>query len=258
LKDKKLKNQIEKLTEGYKDKTKFYVDKLSEGIARIAASFYPKKVILRLSDFKTNEYRNLIGGNLYEPEEENPMLGWRGASRYYDKKFEKAFFLECQAIKKVRKEFGLKNLKIMIPFCRTVEEAEKVTKLLSKYGLKTGKDELETYMMVEIPSNILLMDEFSKYFNGFSIGSNDLTQLTLGLDRDSSTITNIADERNESIKRFIKYAIKKAHKNNRTIGICGQAPSDFPDFAKFLIKNKIDYLSLNPDSIINTRIELNK
>ncbi len=258
LKDKKLKKQISDLTEGYKDKSKFYVDKLSEGIARIAASFYPKKVILRLSDFKTNEYRNLIGGNLYEPEEGNPMLGFRGASRYYSKEFQRAFELECQAIRKVRKDFGLKNLKIMVPFCRTIDEAKKVTKLLSKYDLKAGKDDMELYMMVEIPSNIILMDKFSKYFNGFSIGSNDLTQLTLGLDRDSEIVTKIADERDPAVLKFIKSAIEKAHRNGRSIGICGQAPSDFPEFARFLIKNKIDYISLNPDSIIPTRIALKK
>jgi pyruvate, water dikinase len=258
LKDKKLKNQIEKLTPGYNDKTKFYINKLSEGIARIAAAFYPKKVILRLSDFKTNEYRNLIGGNLYEPEEQNPMLGFRGASRYYSPEFQKAFSLECQAIKKVRKEYGLKNLKIMVPFCRTINEAKKVISLLSKNGLKNNKDELEIFMMVEIPSNVLLIKEFSKYFNGFSIGSNDLTQLTLGLDRDSEIVTKIADERDLAVKKSIRYAIKKSHKHGRVIGICGQAPSDFPDFAKFLIKNKIDYLSLNPDSIIPTLIALKK
>jgi pyruvate,water dikinase len=258
IKDKKIKKQIDELTVGYKDKKKFFVDKLAEGIGMIGAAFYPKDVIVRMSDFKTNEYANLIGGKEYEPEEDNPMIGWRGASRYYNSKYVDAFALECQALKKVRNEFGLKNVKIMIPFCRTIEEGKKVLAIMAKNGLKRGKDGLEIYVMCEIPSNVILADEFSKIFDGFSIGSNDLTQLTLGLDRDSEIVASIYDERNEAVKTMIREVIRKAKKNKRKIGICGQAPSDFPDFAKFLVKEGIDSISLNPDSVIKTMIELGK
>ncbi|MEA3414033.1 MAG: phosphoenolpyruvate synthase [Nanoarchaeota archaeon] len=258
IKDKKIKKQIDELTIGYKDKKKFFIDKLAEGIGMIGAAFYPKDVIVRMSDFKSNEYANLIGGKEYEPEENNPMIGWRGASRYYNKKYIDAFELECQALKKVRNEFGLKNVKIMIPFCRTIEEGKKVLAIMSRNGLKRGKDKLEVYMMCEIPSNVILADDFAKIFDGFSIGSNDLTQLTLGLDRDSAIVADIYDERNKAVKDLIKEVIKKAKKNKKKIGICGQAPSDFPDFAKFLVKQGIDSISLNPDSVIKTMIELGK
>ena len=258
IKDKKIKKQIDELTIGYKDKKKFFVDKLAEGIGMIGAAFYPKDVIVRMSDFKTNEYANLIGGKEYEPIESNPMIGWRGASRYYNPKYVDAFALECRALKKVRNEFGLKNVKIMIPFCRTIEEGKKVLSIMEKNGLKRGKDGLEIYVMCEIPSNVILADEFSKIFDGFSIGSNDLTQLTLGLDRDSAIVANVYDERNKAVKDLIREVISKAKKNKKKIGICGQAPSDFPDFAKFLVKEGIDSISLNPDSVIKTMIELGK
>ncbi len=258
LNSKALQKQIDKITLGYEDKTEFFVDKLSQGIARIAAAFYPKDVIVRLSDFKTNEYANLIGGTQFEPKEENPMLGWRGASRYYDEKFIKIFQLECQALKKVRTVMGLDNIKIMIPFVRTLDEAEKVIKIMSEEGLKRSKDKLEIYMMMEIPANIILAKEFAKLFDGFSIGSNDLTQLTLGLDRDSSLIAHVGNEKNKAVKKFISDAIKIAKQTKTKIGICGQAPSDFPDFAQFLVKQGIDSISLTPDSVIKTMIELNK
>ena len=258
LKNNKLKNQINKLTKEYKNKTDFYVGELAEGMARIAAAFYPKDVIVRLSDFKTNEYANLIGGADFEPKEENPMIGWRGASRYYDPKFIEVFKLECNALQKVREEIGLDNVKIMIPFVRTISEAKKVIKIMSDAGLKRNKNNLQIYMMVEIPSNIILAEEFAKLFDGFSIGSNDLTQLTLGLDRDSGLIANIGNEKNEAVKKLISQVIKIAKKTNTKIGICGQAPSDFPEFAQFLVKEGIDSISLNPDSVIKTMIEINK
>jgi pyruvate,water dikinase len=256
LKDKKLKKKIDSLTPGYKNKKQFYIDKLAEGVGMIAAAFYPKDVIVRLSDFKTNEYRNLIGGETYEPKEDNPMIGWRGASRYYKEGFKKGFELECRALKKVRTEFGLKNVKIMIPFCRTIEEGKKVQKIMAKHGLKRGKEGLEIYMMCEIPSNVILADEFSKIFDGFSIGSNDLTQLTLGVDRDSEIVADIYNERNKAVKDTITEVIKKAKKNKKKIGICGQAPSDFPDFAQFLVKEEIDSISLNPDTVIKTTFKI--
>ncbi|MFH1522601.1 MAG: phosphoenolpyruvate synthase [Patescibacteria group bacterium] len=256
--DTKTLGQIDKLTEGYSDKSQFFIDKLAQGIAMIAAAFYPKDVILRLSDFKTNEYANLIGGAQYEPVESNPMLGWRGASRFYSKKFLPAFKLECKAIKKVRQDFGLTNLKIMIPFCRTLEEARKVIKILWQNDLKRGKDGLELYCMIEIPSNIILADQFAPMFDGFSIGSNDLTQLTLGVDRDSSLVSHVYDERNESVKSLIRYVIEVAHRTKTKIGICGQAPSDYPDFAKFLVECKIDSISLIPDTVIKTTMAINK
>ncbi|MBD3252499.1 phosphoenolpyruvate synthase [Candidatus Pacearchaeota archaeon] len=256
IKDKELKNKIEKLTGGYKNKEQFFIDKLAEGIGMIAAAFYPKDVIVRTSDFKSNEYAGLIGGKDYEPDEDNPMIGWRGASRYYKEGYRKAFELECKAFKKVRDEFGLKNVKIMIPFCRTVDEGKKVLEIMQKNGLKRGQQGLEVYVMCEIPSNVILADEFAKIFDGFSIGSNDLTQLVLGLDRDSEIVSDIYDERNLAVKRFVKQVINKARKNNRKIGICGQAPSDFPDFAQFLVECGIDSISLNPDSVIKTRIKI--
>ncbi len=261
LKDKKVKKQIDDIVVGYPSKVQFYVDKLSEGIARIAAAFYPKQVIVRFSDFKTNEYANLIGGQGFEPKEPNPMIGWRGASRYYDISFKEAFQLECQAIKKVRETMGLDNVIVMVPFCRTIEEGKKVLKIIDKAGLRRPKKNikpLKVYVMCEIPSNIVLADEFAKIFDGFSIGSNDLTQLTLGLDRDSNLVAHIFDERNEAVKRLIRQVIKVAHKHKRKIGICGQAPSDFPEFARFLVKEGIDSISLTPDTIIKTTIDILK
>jgi len=261
LKDKKVKKEIDKITIGYKNKSQFFVDRLSQGIAMIAAAFYPKDVIVRLSDFKSNEYANLIGGKDYEPIESNPMIGWRGASRYYSKEFLPAFKLECQALKKVRDEIGLKNVKIMIPFCRTIEEGLRVQKIMEENGLKRGKNGLEIYVMAEIPSNIILAEKFSKIFDGFSIGSNDLTQLVLGIDRDSGGTLEVvgkSNEKNEAVKIMIKNLISIAKKNKTKIGICGQAPSDFPDFAEFLVGCGIDSISLIPDSIIKTTLVVNK
>ena len=253
LKDEKARKEIMRLTSGYKSKTQFYIDKLAEGIATISAAFYPKPVILRFSDFKTNEYANLIGGTQFEPKEENPMIGWRGASRYYDPKFRDAFALECEAVKKVRDVMGLANLKVMVPFCRTPEEGKKVILEMQKNGLRQGENGLEVYVMCEIPSNVILAEEFCKVFDGFSIGSNDLTQLTLGLDRDSGIVTHIANEKNEAVKRLISQVIKVAKAKKKKIGICGQAPSDFPDFAEFLVGEGIDSISLNPDTVLKTR-----
>lgn len=258
LKNKETRRRIDKITVGYKDKVQFYIDELAEGIAMIGAAFYPKDVIVRFSDFKTNEYANLIGGKEYEPSEDNPMIGWRGASRYYDPKFIEAFKLECFAIRKVREVMGLKNVKVMIPFCRTIEEGKKVQKVMAECGLERGKNGLEVYVMCEIPSNVLLVDEFSKIFDGFSIGSNDLTQLTLGVDRDSEVVSHVYDERNAAVKKFLTEVITRAKKNKKKIGICGQAPSDFPDFATFLVELGIDSISLNPDSVIKTMIAIRK
>jgi pyruvate,water dikinase len=253
IQNKKLAQEIERRTPGYKDKTQFYVDELAEGIAKIAATFYPHDVIIRFSDFKTNEYRTLLGGELYEPYEENPMIGWRGASRYYDSKFERAFGLECAAFKKVREEFGLTNAIPMIPFCRTVEEGKEVVATMAKYGLDRMKDKtLKIYMMCEIPSNVILADEFLDVFDGLSIGSNDLTQLTLGLDRDAGTLAHIGNENNEAVKKLIAEVVGKCRARNKYIGICGQAPSDYPDFAKMLVELGIESISLNPDVVIKT------
>lgn len=260
LKDEKVKKQIEELTYGYKDKKEFFIDKLAQGIGIIAAAFYPKEVIVRTSDFKTSEYRGLIGGKYFEPRESNPMLGWRGASRYYDPEYKDAFILECKALKRTREVFGLTNVKIMIPFCRTIEEGEKALQVMKEAGLERGKDGLEIYVMCEIPSNVVLADEFADIFDGFSIGSNDLTQLTLGVDRDSALVSKVFDERNEAVKRLISQVIKIAHKHKprRKVGICGQAPSDFPDFARFLVECGIDSMSLNPDTVLETTIEVLK
>ncbi len=245
---------IDEKTAAYDDKAQFFVDQLAQGIATIAAGFYPKDVIVRMSDFKSNEYANLIGGQLYEPEEHNPMIGWRGASRYYAPVFEPAFELECQALLKVRNEMGLSNVKSMVPFCRTVEEGKKVISVMEKHGLKQGENGLEIYVMCEIPSNVILADQFAEVFDGFSIGSNDLTQLALGLDRDSELVSHIYDERNEAVKRLVRQVIKTAKEKNRKIGICGQAPSDFPDFAAFLVECGIDSMSLTPDTAVKTRL----
>ncbi|HBU28586.1 MAG TPA: phosphoenolpyruvate synthase [Thiobacillus sp.] len=248
---RKLLKQIDELAPLYKEKAQFYVDELALGIAKIAATFFPHEVIIRFSDFKTNEYRTLIGGELYEPHEENPMLGWRGASRYYDPKFKESFGLECKAMKRVREEMGFTNVVPMIPFCRTPEEGKKVIEVMAENGLDRAKDKgLKIYVMCEIPSNILLADEFLEVFDGMSIGSNDLTQLTLGLDRDSGIVTHIANENNPAVKKIIAEVIHKCIEKNKYIGICGQAPSDYPDFAQFLVKEGIESMSLNPDTVI--------
>jgi pyruvate,water dikinase len=256
--DENVKREIEYLTQGYGNKSDFFVDKLAQGVAKIGAAFYPKDVIVRMSDFKSNEYANLVGGSFFEPEEENPMIGFRGASRYYDDRYREGFALECRAMRKVRNEMGLTNVKLMIPFCRTVGEGKKVIDVMAKNGLAQGEDGLETYMMVEIPSNVILIEEFGKIFDGFSIGSNDLTQLTLGLDRDSSQISHIFDERNQAVLDLIGTAITKANKMGKKIGICGQAPSDYPEFAKFLVECRIDSISLNSDTVIKTTVDILK
>jgi pyruvate,water dikinase len=254
----KVIKEIDDRSVAYKDKRGFFIDNLAMGIAKIAAGFYPNEVIVRFSDFKTNEYANLIGGYLYEPKESNPMIGWRGASRYYDEKFKPAFGLECEAIKKVRDEMGLTNVKVMVPFCRTPEEGRQVIKAMEEFGLRQGRNGLEVYVMCEIPSNVILAEEFADVFDGFSIGSNDLTQLTLGLDRDSALVAHIFDERNEAVKRLVKQVIDVAHRHKprRKVGICGQAPSDFPEFADYLVECGIDSMSLNPDVVLSTRLNI--
>jgi pyruvate,water dikinase len=261
LQDKEAKKKIEELTVGYDDKAQYFVDRLAQGIAIIAAAFHPKDVIVRLSDFKTNEYANLIGGREFEPVESNPMIGWRGASRYYAKQFVPAFNLECKAMKRVRDDYGLSNLKIMVPFCRTVEEGKKVQEIMAKNGLKRGVNGLQIYVMAEIPANIILADKFCDIFDGFSIGSNDLTQLVLGIDRDaggSLKIEGVSNEKNEAVKIMIKNLIAIAKKRKRKVGICGQGPSDFPEFAEFLMAQGIDSISLIPDTVIPTTINLKK
>ncbi len=246
--------EIEDLTRGYKDKTEFYVDELAEGISQIGAGFFPKPVIVRFSDFKSNEYENLIGGHLFEDQESNPMMGFRGACRYIDPKFQPAFELECKAIKKAREVFGLTNISVMIPFCRTIEEGKKVRETMKEFGLKD--DKLKVYVMCEIPSNVILADEFLNVFDGMSIGSNDLTQLVLGLDRDNGKIAYIGNEKNEAVMKLIKEVIKKCKEKKKYCGICGQAPSDYPDFAQFLMKEGIESISLNPDTVIKTILKL--
>tara|TARA_A100001015_G_C14997044_1_gene716650 strand:+ start:88 stop:1704 length:1617 start_codon:yes stop_codon:yes gene_type:complete len=253
-----VKKEIDKLTRGYKNPINYYVKKLAFGISRIGAAFYPNNVIVRFSDFKSNEYANLLGGSKYEPNEENPMIGWRGASRYYSDSFKEAFGLECAAIKYVREKLGLQNVIVMIPFCRTVGECQKVLNVMKEYGLEKGINGLQVYLMCEIPSNVILAEEFSKYVDGFSIGSNDLTQLTLGLDRDSELVSDIYDERNPAVKMMLSKVIKTCKDNGTKIGICGQGPSDFPDFAQFLIEEGIDTISLTPDSVIKTTKHISK
>jgi pyruvate,water dikinase len=246
------RRDVDRLTAGYDDKPAFFVDKLAEGVATLAAAFYPKDVIVRLSDFKTNEYARLAGGIGFEPFEENPMIGFRGASRYYDARYREGFALECRALKRVRDEMGLTNVKIMVPFCRTLEEARLVGEELARHGLKRHDNGLEIYMMVEIPSNVILLPEFAGHFDGFSIGSNDLTQLTLGVDRDSEIVAHVFDERDPAVRALVAQAIQSARRHGRTIGLCGQAPSDYPEFAKFLVECGIDSMSLNPDAVLAT------
>jgi pyruvate,water dikinase len=252
LGDKELSDKIQKLIAGYENEETFFVKKLSYGIAKIASAFYPNKVIVRFSDFKSNEYKNLLGGKYFEPDEENPMIGWRGASRYYSDAYKEAFGLECKAIRRVREKMGLKNVVVMVPFCRTVEELIKVQEVMAEFGLKRGKNGLEVYLMAEIPSNIIMAKEFAEHIDGFSIGSNDLTQLTLGLDRDSSLVAHLYDERNPAVKRMLSLLISTAKKAGVKVGICGQGPSDFPDFAKFLVEEGIDSISVTPDSVFKT------
>jgi pyruvate,water dikinase len=258
IKDKKIKHEIDLITAAYNDKIEFFIEQLSQGIGMIAAAFYPRPIIVRLSDFKSNEYRNLLGGIYFEDEEENPMLGFRGASRYYHERYKQAFALECKALLQARETMGLKNIKIMVPFVRTVQEAKKVIEEMQLHGLASGKDGLELIMMCELPSNVILIEEFSNYFDGFSIGSNDLTQLVLGIDRDSALVAPLFDERNEAVKKMMVMAIDGAHKKEKHIGICGQAPSDYPEVAEFLIKNGIDSLSLNADSVIPFLMRMSK
>jgi len=246
------RRQIEDLTRGYEDKRDYFIDVLARGIAKIAAPFHPHPVIVRLSDFKSNEYAHLIGGAEFELHEENPMLGLRGASRYYSERYRDGFALECQAIRKVREEIGLENVIVMVPFCRTPAEADKVLAVMAENGLRRGEAGLQLYVMCEIPSNVILAEEFAKRFDGFSIGSNDLTQLILGVDRDSSELASLFDERDEAVKSMIRDVIRRAHACGIKVGICGQAPSNYPDFAAFLVAEGIDSISLNPDSFVMT------
>jgi pyruvate,water dikinase len=253
-----IRTAITQLTALYPSKPDFFVEKLAQGIGMIAAAFYPKPVVVRLSDFKSNEYANLLGGQQFEPKEDNPMIGWRGASRYYDERFRDAFGLECQALRQVREGMGLTNVIPMVPFCRTPGEGEKVLAEMAKHGLQRGQNGLEVYVMCEIPNNVILADQFSDVFDGFSIGSNDLTQLTLGLDRDSALVAHLFDERNEGVREMIRQVITKAKAKGRKVGICGQAPSDYPEFAQFLVQQGIDSMSLNPDSVLKTLIDVAK
>jgi pyruvate, water dikinase len=253
IQDAQVRQEIEELTGGYADKTDYFVEHLARGIGQIAASQYPHPVIVRMSDFKTNEYANLLGGKQFEPQEENPMLGFRGASRYYSERYREGFALECRSIKLAREKMGFTNIVVMIPFCRTVEEAEKVLQVMGENGLKRGENGLEVYVMCEIPSNVILADQFAEKFDGFSIGSNDLTQLVLGVDRDSAYLASLFDEQNEAVKRMMASVIESAHKSGRKVGICGQAPNDYPELAAFLVRCGIDSISLNPDSVIQVK-----
>jgi len=254
--DPKQRREIERLTAGYTDKSQYFVDRLAEGVAMIAAAFWPKDVIVRLSDFKTNEYAGLLGGAAFEPREENPMLGFRGASRYYDDRYREGFALECRAMRKVREVMGLQNVKLMVPFCRTIEEGRRVIAEMAPHGLVQGEKGLEIYVMCEIPSNVTLAAGFAEVFDGFSIGSNDLTQLILGVDRDSELVAHLFDERNDAVTQTIAQVIRAAHVAGRKIGICGQAPSDYPEFAQFLVAQGIDSISLNPDSVLKTMLAI--
>lgn len=252
IKDQELTDSIKKLIQGFDNEEDFFIKRLSYGIAKIASAFYPNKVIVRFSDFKSNEYYNLLGGKYFEPNEENPMIGWRGASRYYSEKYKEAFGLECKAIKRVREVMGLTNVVVMIPFCRTVDELLKVTAVMKDYGLERKENGLEIFLMAEIPSNIIMAEQFAAHIDGFSIGSNDLTQLTLGLDRDSSLVAHLYDERNPAVKELLKMLISTAKRMGVKVGICGQGPSDFPDFAQFLVELGIDSISVTPDSVVKT------
>lgn len=258
LKDKSVRAEINEITKGYDDKSQFFVDKLTEGIAMIAAAFYPNDVIIRFSDFRSNEYANLIGGAQFESEERNPMIGFRGASRYYDPRYQAGFELECQAFRKARDDMGLTNIKAMVPFCRNLDEAKKVLHIMAENGLRRGHNGFQAYVMVEIPSNVILADYFAELFDGFSIGSNDLTQLTLGVDRDNHTVAHVYDENNLAVKELIKHVVKVAKKRHVKIGICGQAPSDYPEFARFLVGLGIDSISLTPDTVVKTTIDVAK
>ncbi len=258
IKDEKLKKKIADITIEHKDKKEFFVKELAEGVAQIAAAFYPREAIVRFSDFKTNEYKNLIGGKLFEREEANPMLGFRGASRYLDKEFQPAFKMELKAIKRAREVFGLKNISVMVPFCRTIKEGEETIKIMKKSGLEKGKDGLKVYVMCEIPSNVILIDDFLKVFDGVSIGSNDLTQLSLGLDRDNAKIAYVGNENDSTIRKMVSKTIDFCKMEKKYCGICGQAPSDLPDFAEFLMKEGIESMSLNPDTVIKTILNLAK
>jgi len=249
LKDKRARAQIVELTRAYADKTEYFVDALARSIARIAAAHYPNPVIVRMSDFKSNEYARLIGGQAFEPEETNPMLGWRGASRYYSEGYRQGFALECRAVRRARDDLGLENIVVMIPFCRSPEEADRVLAELSRHGLKRGKG-LEVFVMCEIPSNVILAEKFAQRFDGFSIGSNDLTQLVLGVDRDNATLGALFDERNEALTDAIATLLEKARRTRTKTSICGQAPSDYPKFARFLVEHGIDSISVSPDSFI--------
>ncbi len=253
-----IKAEILERAKGYASPRQFYIDKLAEGVATIGAAFYPKPVIARMSDFKSNEYKKLIGGEIYEPDEENPMLGFRGAARYIAEDFRDCFELECIAMRKVREEFGLTNVELMIPFVRTLDEAKSVVDILASYGLKRGEQGLRLIMMCEIPSNALLAEQFLQYFDGFSIGSNDLTQLTLGMDRDSGLMAHGFDERNDAVKVLLEMAINTANRLNKYVGICGQGPSDHPDFAEWLVAAGIQSVSLNPDTVVSTWKRLTK
>jgi pyruvate,water dikinase len=253
LKDEEARRTIAQLTIGYDDKTEYFVDRLAHALARIAASRHPDPVIVRMSDFKTNEYANLIGGAEFEPKEENPMLGFRGASRYYSPRYREGFALECRAIRRLREEMGFKNVIVMIPFCRSTKEADRVLEVMAANGLKRGVDGLQVYVMCEIPSNVILAKAFAERFDGFSIGSNDLTQLTLGVDRDSTELAELFDEQDPAVKWMIENVIVEAHKAGAKVGLCGQAPSDHPEFAEFLVACGIDSLSVTPDSFITVK-----
>jgi pyruvate,water dikinase len=254
LGDELLKQTIADMTIGYSDKSDYFVDKLAEGVGMLAAAFYPKPVIVRLSDFKSNEYANLIGGARFEPDEDNPMIGWRGASRYYAKEYKEAFGLECKAMLKIRNEMGLHNVQVMIPFCRTLDEAEQVIETMAEFGLRQGENGFKVICMCEIPSNVILAEEYLEIFDGFSIGTNDLTQLLLGVDRDSSLVSHIYDERNPAVKKMVRQVIETAVKKGKYIGICGQAPSDYLEFAEFVVECGIETMSLNPDTVIKTTL----
>jgi pyruvate,water dikinase len=250
LADADAKRLIADLTEGYAQKTEYFVDRLARGLARIAAAYHPKPVIVRMSDFKTNEYANLIGGAAFEPKEENPMLGFRGASRYYSPRYREGFALECLAIRRLREDMGFRNVIVMIPFCRSTKEADQVLAVMAENGLRRGENGLQVYVMCEIPSNVILAKAFAARFDGFSIGSNDLTQLTLGVDRDSEDLAALFDEQDEAVEWMIENVIREAHKAGAKVGLCGQAPSDHPEFAEFLVRCGIDSMSVSPDSFI--------